>query len=79
VAPAISSHVLTGIRLAIGIGWVVLVPAEMLGVDSGLGFLILNARDQLAYDLLAGTMFVIGLVGFFLDLGAQKVFRSITA
>jgi NitT/TauT family transport system permease protein len=79
VAPAISSHVLTGIRLAIGIGWVVLVPAEMLGVDSGLGFLILNARDQLAYDLLASTMFVIGLVGFFLDLGAQKIFRSITA
>lgn len=78
VAPAISAHVLTGIRLAIGIGWVVLVPAEMLGVDSGLGFLVLNARDQLAYDLLASTMFVIGLVGFFLDLGAQKIFRTLT-
>lgn len=76
VAPAISAHVLTGIRLAIGIGWVVLVPAEMLGVDSGLGYLVLSARDQLAYDLLASTMFVIGLVGFFLDLATQKLFRK---
>jgi NitT/TauT family transport system permease protein len=76
--PAITSHVLTGLRLAIGIGWVVLVPAEMLGVDSGLGFLILNARDQLSYDLLAATMFVIGSVGFVLDSVTQSAFRRIS-
>ena len=45
--PSIQPAVLSGIRLAIGIGWVVLVPAEMLGVTSGLGYEILNARDQL--------------------------------
>jgi NitT/TauT family transport system permease protein len=76
--PAITSHILTGLRLAIGIGWVVLVPAEMLGVDSGLGFLILNARDQLSYDLLAATMFVIGSVGFVLDTATQSAFRRIS-
>lgn len=42
-------HVQTGLRVALGIAWVVLVPAEMLGVRSGLGYQILNARDQLAY------------------------------
>ncbi len=76
VAPAITQHVLTGLRLAIGIAWVVLVPAEMLGVDSGLGFLILNARDQLSYQNLAATMFVIGAVGFALDWLTQKLFKS---
>lgn len=79
VAPAITQHVLTGLRLAIGIAWVVLVPAEMLGVDSGLGFLILNARDQLSYQNLAATMFVIGAVGFLLDLLTQKVFKGISS
>lgn len=76
VAPAITQYVLTGLRLAIGIAWVVLVPAEMLGVDSGLGFLILNARDQLSYQNLAATMFVIGAVGFILDWLTQRVFKS---
>lgn len=50
VLPAIRGHVQTGIRIGLGIAWVVLVPAEMLGVRSGLGYQILNARDQLAYD-----------------------------
>lgn len=74
IFPAIRGHILTGLRLALGVAWIVLVPAEMLGVDSGLGFAILNARDQLSYDGLAGAMFVIGLVGFTLDLLTQKIF-----
>ena len=49
VALAIITHVLTGIRLAIGIIWIVLVPAEMLGVSNGLGYFILDTRDRLAY------------------------------
>jgi len=78
VAPAISSHVLTGVRLALGVSWIVIVPAEMLGVDSGLGFMVLNARDQLSYDGLAAAMFIIGLVGYFLDLGAQNLFKRVS-
>lgn len=76
IIPAIRSHVLTGLRLALGVGWIVLVPAEMLGVDSGLGFAVLNARDQLSYDGLAAAMFLIGFVGFWLDLGVQKLLRQ---
>ncbi|NIH84010.1 ABC transporter permease [Amycolatopsis granulosa] len=67
VVPAIRPHVLTGFRLALGIGWVVLVPAEMLGVTSGLGYEILNARDQLAYDQVMALILVIGVLGYVLD------------
>jgi NitT/TauT family transport system permease protein len=74
VIPGIRSNVLTGIRLALAVSWIVLVPAEMLGVDSGLGYSILNSRDQLAYDQLAAIMLTIGLLGFIIDWVAQKLF-----
>ncbi|MDA3643913.1 ABC transporter permease [Saccharopolyspora indica] len=67
VLPASRGHVLTGVRVALGIAWVVLVPAEMLGVDSGLGYQILNARDQLAYDQMMAVILVIGVLGYLLD------------
>jgi NitT/TauT family transport system permease protein len=72
VLPAIRPHVLTGLRLALGIGWVVLVPAEMLGVTSGLGYEILNSRDQLAYDKVMAVILVIGLLGSLLDALARR-------
>jgi NitT/TauT family transport system permease protein len=65
--PAIAAHVLTGIRLAIGLIWVVLVPAEMLGVNAGLGYFILDTRDRMAYGELMATILFIGLLGFALD------------
>ena len=51
----------------------VLVPAEMLGVRSGLGYQILNARDQLAYHDVMAVMLVIGLLGYLLDAVAQRL------
>jgi NitT/TauT family transport system permease protein len=74
VLPAIRPHLLTGLRLALGIGWVVLVPAEMLGVTSGLGYEILNSRDQLAYDKVMAVILVIGLLGYVLDVAARRLF-----
>ena len=74
VIPGIRSNLLTGIRLALAVSWIVLVPAEMLGVDSGLGYSILNSRDQLAYDQLAAIMLTIGVLGFAIDWIAQKLF-----
>jgi NitT/TauT family transport system permease protein len=67
VVPAVRPYLLTGLRLALGIGWVVLVPAEMLGVTSGLGYEILNSRDQLSYDQVMALILVIGLLGYLLD------------
>ncbi|MBZ5793937.1 ABC transporter permease [Burkholderia contaminans] len=71
--PGIAAHVLTGVRLAIGILWIVLVPAEMLGVSAGLGYLILDTRDRLAYSELTAVILVIGVLGFLLDLVARAV------
>lgn len=67
VLPGIVRHVLTGFRLALGIGWIVLVPAEMLGVSAGMGYFILDTRDRLAYDELMAGIMVIGCLGFVLD------------
>lgn len=66
-APALAGPTTGAIRVALGIAWVVLVPAEMLGVSNGLGYAVLNARDNLDYAALAATMFTIGALGFLLD------------
>jgi len=76
VLPTVRPHLLTGLRLALGIGWVVLVPAEMLGVTSGLGYEILNARDQLAYDQVMAVILVIGGLGYLLDWLTRRVLRG---
>ncbi len=67
ILPGITADVLTGVRLAIGIIWIVLVPAEMLGVSAGLGYFILDARDRLAYSELMAAIVLIGVLGFALD------------
>lgn len=67
VLPAIAQDVLTGIRLALGVAWVVLVPAEYLGVTSGLGYAINDARDTLEYDRITAIVLIIGAIGFTLD------------
>lgn len=67
IFPAIAFDIFTGIRLSLGIAWVVLVPAELLGVSSGLGYAIKDTRETLAYDHLTAMVLVIGIIGFFLD------------
>ena len=67
VFPAIVGHVLTGLRVSMGIAWVILVPCEMLGVNEGLGYFILDTRDRLAYSELMAVVVIIGLIGWGLD------------
>ncbi|NVK47363.1 MAG: ABC transporter permease [Rhodobacteraceae bacterium] len=76
ILPAIAVDVLSGIRLALGVAWVVLVPAEYLGVTSGLGYAINDARDTLEYDRLAATVVVIGVIGFALDALAGQLIKK---
>jgi len=73
ILPGILGSVVTGLRLAIGISWIVLVPCEMLGVQAGLGYFILDTRDRLAYDELMATVLAIGVIGYGLDLAARLV------
>lgn len=67
ILPAISFDVFTGIRLALGVAWIVLVPAEYLGVTSGLGYSIEDARETLSYNHLTAIVLVIGALGYILD------------
>ncbi len=73
VVPAVIPDMLTGIRLSIGILWIILVPAEMLGVNTGLGYLILDARDRFAYAEIPAIMLVIGFIGYWLDLSVRRL------
>ncbi|UBF30601.1 ABC transporter permease (plasmid) [Kovacikia minuta CCNUW1] len=78
IIPAIIPHLLTGVRLAIGIIWIVLVPAEMLGVSAGLGYYILDTRDRLAYSELMAVVLLIGAIGYLLDGGLRLVYHRWT-
>jgi NitT/TauT family transport system permease protein len=68
VLPAVLPRIVVGLRIAFGVAWLVLVAAEMIAVDSGLGYLIIDARNAgKRYDLVVGGMLVIGLLGLILD------------
>ena len=68
VFPAVLPRILVGLRIAFGVAWLVLVAAEMIAVDSGLGYLIIDARNAgKRYDLVVGGMLLIGLIGLALD------------
>jgi NitT/TauT family transport system permease protein len=56
----------------------VLVPAEFLGVTSGLGYAINDARDALEYDRLAATVLLIGFIGYVLDSLCQWAIRHVS-
>lgn len=67
VIPAIVPEVVTALRMTVTISWLVVVAAEMIAVQSGLGFLILDSRNALRMDYVMDGMIVIGLVGLTLD------------
>ncbi len=76
ILPAIMFDILTGVRLALGVGWIVLVPAEFLGVTSGLGYSIADARETLSYDHLTAMVLVIGIMGYILDSSCAMLIKK---
>lgn len=67
IFPAIMPEVITALRITITIAWLVVVAAEMIAVQSGLGYLILDARNALRMDYVMDGMIVIGVIGLILD------------
>lgn len=68
IFPAAVPQIITGVRIALGVAWLVVVAAEMIAVNSGLGFLIIDARNAgMRYDLVLAGMVLIGLIGLTLD------------
>jgi NitT/TauT family transport system permease protein len=67
IVPAIIPEVVTALRLTVTIAWLVVVAAEMIAVQSGLGYLIWDARNALRMDYVMVGMLIIGLIGLLLD------------
>ncbi len=75
--PAILPQLLVGMRITLGIAWLVVVAAEMIAVNSGLGFLIVDARNAgNRYDLVVAGMVIIGIIGLLLDTGMRLFERA---
>jgi NitT/TauT family transport system permease protein len=76
ILPAIMPQLIVGMRITLGISWLVVVAAEMIAVNSGLGFLIVDARNAgNRYDLVIAGMVLIGLIGVLLDLTMRRLER----
>jgi NitT/TauT family transport system permease protein len=74
VFPAALPQIIVGLRLALGIAWLVVVAAEMVAVDSGLGYLVIDSRNSgKRYDLVVGAMVIIGVIGLILDQGFRRL------
>jgi NitT/TauT family transport system permease protein len=72
--PAVVPQLIVGLRITLGIAWLVVVAAEMIAVNSGLGFLIVDARNAgNRYDLVVAGMVLIGLIGLMLDVGMRSL------
>jgi NitT/TauT family transport system permease protein len=74
VIPAVLPQVLVGMRVGLGVAWLVVVAAEMIALRSGLGYLIMDSRNAgNRYDLVIAGMIIIGLIGLMLDGGMRKL------
>jgi NitT/TauT family transport system permease protein len=66
--PAALPQVIVGMRISLGVAWLVVVAAEMIALRSGLGYMIIDARNAgNRYDLVVSGMVLIGLIGLLLD------------
>ncbi|MGA2427597.1 MAG: ABC transporter permease [Candidatus Acidiferrum sp.] len=74
VFPAALPQILIGLRIALGIAWLVVVAGEMIAVDSGLGYLVIDSRNSgKRYDLVVAAMLLIGVIGLALDIGFRRL------
>ena len=68
VIPAVLPQVVVGMRIGLGVAWLVVVAAEMIALRSGLGYMIMDSRNAgNRYDLVIAGMIIIGLIGLSLD------------
>ncbi len=76
VFPATLPQIIVGMRIGLGVAWLVVVAAEMIALRSGLGYLIIDSRNAgNRYDLVIAGMIIIGLIGLALD-GIMRLLES---
>lgn len=75
VLPSAMPFIFTGLRLGIGLAWVLVIVSEMMAVKSGLGFAMWDAYYFLRLDIIIAAMLSVGLLGFFSDMAIRLVGR----
>jgi NitT/TauT family transport system permease protein len=74
VLPAVLPEIVVGMRISLGVAWLVVVAAEMIVRSSGLGYLIIDARNAgNRYDLVVAAMILIGIIGLLLDAAMRRL------
>jgi len=77
VIPATLPQIIVGMRISLGVAWLVVVAAEMIALRSGLGYMIMDSRNAgNRYDLVIAGMIIIGLIGLMLD-GAMRLLEGL--
>jgi len=77
VIPAVLPQIIVGMRIGLGVAWLVVVAAEMIALRSGLGYLIMDSRNAgNRYDLVIAAMIIIGLIGLLLD-GVMRLLEGL--
>jgi sulfonate transport system permease protein len=73
ILPAASPSIFVGLRYGAGLAWAFVIAAEMLGGRYGLGYLLMRSQELLLTGQLFVVIFVIGTVGFVVDIGLRRV------
>jgi NitT/TauT family transport system permease protein len=73
ILPAATPHILTGLRVGVGVGFICVIVAEMIAVNNGLGFRILEAREFFWSDKIIAGMLTIGLLGLAIDTAMDRL------
>jgi NitT/TauT family transport system permease protein len=77
VIPAVLPQIIVGMRIGLGVAWLVVVAAEMIALRSGLGYMIMDSRNAgNRYDLVIAGMIIIGLIGLCLD-GIMRMLEKV--
>jgi ABC-type nitrate/sulfonate/bicarbonate transport system permease component len=75
--PALLPTILTSFRVGIGMGWMVVVAAELIAAEAGLGFLLIQAYRIFRMDVMIAVMLIIGFLAFLMDRGLRQMQRSL--
>jgi NitT/TauT family transport system permease protein len=77
VFPAVLPQIIVGMRISLGVAWLVVVAAEMIALRSGLGYMIMDSRNAgNRYDLVVAGMIIIGMIGLILD-GSMRLLEGL--
>jgi NitT/TauT family transport system permease protein/sulfonate transport system permease protein len=79
VLPALLPSILTSFRVAIGMGWMVVVAAELIAAEAGLGYLLIQAYRIFRMDVMIAVMLIIGLLALLMDRGMRWAQRRLLA